>query len=329
MFAYRLVQVPDFSLFYADAGLEPVKKQAATSTGKSVASTGASSCPAPPGASAGVIKLNATQHRKRQRQHQKQKAADAAAADLPPAFDPTVTRSDSQSQATKQTGPKPHAAAGTSATSPKLPTSPSSPRQTSSSPPPTNPLALTTPPSPPSTSSPPATADPEASTSPPSSSKDSESPQSTVGPVAPFTTSSTTGPPPKPAARNAKPGSAQHKKQAEQEAMLSQQVAAAQTESAFSVADLKPATDQAKPQKPADVPAGNQPQTVTAFQPKSMAVQSSGVDTQPPLASVETTTATEVVSSPGAILPISWLQQHLSCVLLYHCLPCATGCVCV
>ena len=31
MFAYRPVHVPDFSPFYADAGLKPVKKEAATS----------------------------------------------------------------------------------------------------------------------------------------------------------------------------------------------------------------------------------------------------------------------------------------------------------
>ena len=58
MFAYRLVQVPDFSLFYADAGVKPVKK------------------------------MSATQHCNRQRRTQKQKAADAAAAGLSPASGP-------------------------------------------------------------------------------------------------------------------------------------------------------------------------------------------------------------------------------------------------
>jgi len=167
--------------------VKPVKKQAATPTKTPDASTGASSSPAPPSASAGVGKLSATQHRKRQRQHKKQKAADAAAADLPPAFDPTVTLADSQSQAfkTMQTGPKP---------------------------------------------------------------------------------------------------------------------------------DFDPATEQAKPQKPAAVPAGNQPQTTSPSQPASKAVQSSvvaaGVDIQPPLVELEsvvTTTAAEVVSSPGAVLAITWL----------------------
>ena len=136
MFAHIPVQVPDFSLFYAHASLQPVKKQAVISTETPGASTGASSTPEPASASAGVVKLNATQHCKRQRQHQKQKAADAAAADLAPTFDPIVTLTDSQSQATKalQTGLKPHAAAGPSATGPKLPTSPSSPHESSSSP---------------------------------------------------------------------------------------------------------------------------------------------------------------------------------------------------
>ena len=83
-------------------------------------------------------------------------------------------------------------------------------------------------------------------------------------------------------------------------------------------------------------PTSNQPQTVTASQPTSKAVQSSGVaagvGVQPPrveLDSVDTTTATEVVSNPGAVLPITWLLQHLSHMLLYHCLPFATLCVCV
>ena len=168
---------------------------------------------------------------------------------------------------------------------------------------------------------------------------------STVHSLSPCIVSSTTAPPPKPAALKAKPGSAQHKKQAEREAMLSQQAAAVQTDSASSVADLKPATDKVKPQKSAAgkqpqivtaVPASNQPQIVIPSQPASKAVQSSvvpaGVGVQPTLVeldSVEIATATEVVSSPGAVLPITWLQQHLSYMLLYHCLPFATLCLCV
>ena len=110
------------------------------------------------------------------------------------------------------------------------------------------------------------------------------------------------------AAGKAKPGRSQRKKKAEREAMLSQQTA---------------------------VPTSNQRQIVSPSQPAPKAVQSSvvaaGVGTQPPLVelnSVETTTAAELVVTPGASLAISWLQQHLSCVLLYHCLPCATVCVC-
>ncbi len=48
MFAYRPVHVPDFSPFYADAGLKPVKKEAATPTESADASTGAFSTPAAP-----------------------------------------------------------------------------------------------------------------------------------------------------------------------------------------------------------------------------------------------------------------------------------------
>ncbi len=197
MFAYRLVQVPDFCLFFADAGVKPVKKQAATPTETPGASSGASSTPASPGASAGVVKLSATQHRNKQRRRQKQRAAD-----LPPASGPTAIFADSQSHATEC------------------------------------------------------------------------------------------------------------QKQAEREAMLSQQAAAAQTASA-SVADLKLTSDQAKS---AVVPASIQPQIVSALQPASKAVQRSVVsaddDVQPPLVelkTVKTTTATELVSTPGAVLPITWL----------------------
>jgi len=112
------------------------------------------------------------------------------------------------------------------------------------------------------------------------------------------------------AARKAKPGRSQRKKQAEREAKLSQQAPAAQqTGFSSSVAGLKPTSDQAKS---AAVPASNQPQIVSPLQPTSKAVQSSGVaagvGTQPPLvelASVETTTATELVVTPGAVLPIT------------------------
>jgi len=122
---------------------------------------------------------------------------------------------------------------------------------------------------------------------------------------------STNAPPPKPAARKAKPGGAQRKKQAQREAKLSQQGAAAQqTDSASSVVGLNASTEKAKPLKSA---ASNQPQIVTALQPASKAVQSNvvpaGDGVQPPLVELETvksTTAAEVVSTPGAVLPIKW-----------------------
>ncbi len=94
--------------------------------------------------------------------------------------------------------------------------------------------------------------------------------------------------------------------------MLCQRATAAQTDSASSVADLNAATEQAKPQKPAAVPAGNQPQIVSALQPAYKAVQrnvvAAGDGVQPPLVqpeTVKTTTAAEVVSTPGAVLPIT------------------------
>ena len=138
--------------------------------------------------------------------------------------------------------------------------------------------------------------------------------------------------PPKPAARKAKPGSSQRKRGAK----LSQQAAAAhQTAASSSAADLKPATEQAKPQKSAAVPAANQAQIVSPSQPASKAVQSNvvaaGVDVQPPLVeldSVQSTTAAEVVPTPGAVLAITWLQQDFSYMLLYRCLPFAAA-VCV
>jgi len=123
--------------------------------------------------------------------------------------------------------------------------------------------------------------------------------------------SSNASSPPLPAARQAKPGSAQRKRQAK----LRQQAAAAQQSgSSSSAADLNPATDQAKPHKPAAVPAGNQPETTSPSQPTSKAVQSSdvpaGVGIQPPLVVLESdvitavATAAELDSSSGAI---TWL----------------------
>ena len=92
--------------------------------------------------------------------------------------------------------------------------------------------------------------------------------------------------------------------------MLSQQAAASQTDSTSSVADLTATSDQAKQQKPAAVPAGNQPKT--ASQPTSKAVQSrgvaAGIGVQPPLVELETmkaTTAPDVGWNPGAVLPIT------------------------
>jgi len=123
--------------------------------------------------------------------------------------------------------------------------------------------------------------------------------------------SSNASSPPLPAARQAKPGSAQRKRQAK----LRQQAAAAQQSgSSCSAADLNPATDQAKP---AAVPAGNQPETTSPSQPTSKAVQSSdvpaGVGIQPPLVVLESdvitavATAAELDSSSGAVLAITWL----------------------